>query len=95
MALKLCKDMTSTLSFTSSQTNGCSVLDGKPFEKTKPNSPVNFSEPSLDTSNKNTKNSPDDERGDSKTDFTVKPKAENSLGGSSPHLGLYVKKNTL
>ncbi|XP_031160113.1 adenylate cyclase type 4-like [Sander lucioperca] len=71
---------------TSSQTNGCSVLDGKPFEKTKPNSPVNFSEPSLDTSNKNTKNSPDDERGDSKTDFTVKPKAENSLGGSSPAL---------
>ncbi|TDG99549.1 hypothetical protein EPR50_G00195420 [Perca flavescens] len=71
---------------TSSQTNNCIALDGKPFEKTKPNTPVIFSETSLDTSNKNTKNSPDDERGDSKTDLTVKPKAENSLSGSTPAL---------
>ncbi|XP_034712928.1 adenylate cyclase type 4-like [Etheostoma cragini] len=68
---------------TSSQTNGYSGLGRKSFEKRKTNSPVNFSEPSLDTSNKNTKNIPDDERGDFKTDFTVKPKAENSISGSS------------
>ncbi|XP_044038997.1 adenylate cyclase type 4-like isoform X2 [Siniperca chuatsi] len=82
-------DKLQTDNSTSSQTNGgssLSELDGSSFEKTSPISPVNFSKPSLDTShsNKNTKNSPDDGTGDSKTDLIVKPTAENSLSGSSP-----------
>ncbi|XP_042367782.1 adenylate cyclase type 4-like [Plectropomus leopardus] len=58
--------------------------DGKSFEKTNPISPVNFSEPSLDASNKNNKSNPDHDRGDSKTDFAVEPKAEHSPSCSSP-----------
>ncbi|XP_022623874.1 adenylate cyclase type 2-like [Seriola dumerili] len=58
-------------------------LDGSSFEKTKP--PVSFSEPSLDApqSNKTHENSPDENKDDSKTDLAVKPKAENTLSGSS------------
>lgn len=61
-------------------------LDLDSFEKTNSISPVNFSEPSLDASqsNRNTKNSPDDDRDDSKTALTVGPKARNSFSGSLP-----------
>ncbi|XP_076580666.1 adenylate cyclase type 4 [Chaetodon auriga] len=61
-------------------------LDLASFEKTSCISPVNFSGPSLDASqsNKNTKNSPDDDRDDSKTDLTAGPKAGNSFSGSLP-----------
>lgn len=63
-----------------------SHLDRSAFEKTNPSSPDSFSEPSLDTSpsSKNTQSSPDDNRGDHRTDPTVKPAAENSLSGGSP-----------
>ncbi|XP_049922381.1 adenylate cyclase type 4-like [Epinephelus moara] len=61
-----------------------SELDRSSCEKTNHTSPVNFSEPSLDSSIKNTKNSPDDDRGDSKTDFPVKPKSVDSPCCSSP-----------
>ncbi|XP_029310663.1 adenylate cyclase type 4 [Cottoperca gobio] len=52
-----------------------SELDGRSFEEMKHISRVNLSEPSLDTSNKNTKHSPDDDRGESKTDFVGKSSA--------------------
>ncbi|XP_040887370.1 adenylate cyclase type 2-like [Toxotes jaculatrix] len=63
-----------------------SELDGSSFEKTNPISPVNSSDPSLDTpqSNNTTKNNPDENRDNSKTDLTVKREEENSLSGSSP-----------
>ncbi|XP_038587046.1 adenylate cyclase type 2-like [Micropterus salmoides] len=75
---------------TSSQTNKCSLLselDARSFEKTNHISPLNFSEPSLDSShsNHNTRNNSDDDT-DSKTDLIVNRKAENSLSGSSPEL---------
>ncbi|KAM6960404.1 adenylate cyclase type 2 [Tautogolabrus adspersus] len=52
-----------------------SELDRSSFEKTNHISSVNFSEPSSD---KNTKNSPEDDGGEPKTDWTDEPKAEKS-----------------
>lgn len=67
-----------------SRTDSCSSLpelDRSSFEKMNSISPVN-----LDTSHsdKNTKNSSDDDGDNSQTDLIVKPKAENSLTGSPP-----------
>lgn len=62
---------------------GLSELDRSSYEKMNPISPVNLSEPSLDI-NKDTKNGPNNDRGVSETDLTVKPKAGNSSSGSSP-----------
>ncbi|XP_070785659.1 adenylate cyclase type 4-like [Enoplosus armatus] len=90
VSVKSSSDRLQTDNSTSSQTNGyssLSELNSSSFEKTSSISPVNFSEPSLDSShsNKNTKNSPDDERDSSKTkDLIVIPQAENSFSGSSP-----------
>ncbi|KAM6894270.1 adenylate cyclase type 2 [Lycodopsis pacificus] len=60
--------------------------DNDVCEKTKPFTVVDFSEPSLDSSTKDTKKSLDDDRGQSKIDFALDAKAENSPGGGSPAL---------
>ncbi|XP_054456918.1 adenylate cyclase type 2-like isoform X2 [Anoplopoma fimbria] len=58
------------------QTDSSGKLDGRSCEKMEPITPVDFSEPSLDSSVKNTNNSTDDDRGDSKTDLTGKATTE-------------------
>lgn len=60
--------------------------DNDVCEKTNPFTVVDFSEPSLDSSTKDTKKSLDDDRGQSKIDLPLDAKAENSPGGSSPAL---------
>ncbi|XP_059211326.1 adenylate cyclase type 4-like [Centropristis striata] len=76
--------ISSQTNYSSTKSSELSEIDASSFEKTKSISPVNFSEPSLDATNEIIKNSPDDDRGDSKMDFAVKPKAESSQSGSSP-----------
>nr|XP_020442518.1 adenylate cyclase type 4-like isoform X2 [Monopterus albus]XP_020442519.1 adenylate cyclase type 4-like isoform X2 [Monopterus albus] len=77
--------VTSADSSTSLQTE-LSEFDTSAFEKTSHISPVNFSEPSLDTSqsNKITKNSTQEHSHDSQINLSSKPKAENSRNESSP-----------
>lgn len=62
-----------------------SELDRRSFEKTNTVSPVNFSETSLEVSNKSSKSSQDNDRTDtSETDLKLSPKVENMFNDSSP-----------